>query len=363
LTEKYHKGIELTVMESEPDKVGTGYVSISREVMNELGLVPGDVIEITGKKITHALVWPFRYDKDKTIICMDGTIRKNAGVSLGDIVTVRPAKLKQATRIILAPLNQSIPSEFISYLKVRLMERQFYNPRPVTKGDIINVSIGIGGVFSLIVISVTPEHAGIVTDSTEIIIREEAVKEEALQILMTPSIKKFGSKDILEDVVANVLEALGFSVRVDHKVLSRAGTEVEIDVLGEKIVGDIKFIVYASCKNWDKPVEIGVVREELGRIHQMLLTPHVRVLVANSFTDSARREAIADGFVPIEIGEKVHEVNAEKAYLKVYEKLNKLFTGVAPKWMQDLAEKVKKIAEEIKRIGEELEKARGTYKF
>jgi len=182
LTEKYPKGIELTVMDSEPDKVGTGYVSISREVMNELGLVPGDVIEITGKKITHALVWPLRHNVDRTVIRMDGTIRKNAGVSLGDIVTVRPAKLKQATRIVLAPLNQSIPPDFISYAKTRLIERQFYNPRPVTKGDIINISIGIGGVFSFVVISVTPGPAGIVTDSTEIVIREEAVKEEALQV-------------------------------------------------------------------------------------------------------------------------------------------------------------------------------------
>jgi transitional endoplasmic reticulum ATPase len=113
---------------------------------------------------------------------MDGTIRKNAGVSLGDIVTVRPAKLKHATRIVLAPLNQSIPPDFISYAKTRLIERQFYNPRPVTKGDIINISIGIGGVFSFVVISVTPGPAGIVTDSTEIVIREEAVKEEALQV-------------------------------------------------------------------------------------------------------------------------------------------------------------------------------------
>jgi transitional endoplasmic reticulum ATPase len=182
LTEKYPKGIELTVMDSEPDKVGTGYVSISREVMNELGLVPGDVIEITGKKITHALVWPLRHNVDRTVIRMDGTIRKNAGVSLGDIVTVRPAKLKHATRIVLAPLNQSIPPDFISYAKTRLIERQFYNPRPVTKGDIINISIGIGGVFSFVVISVTPGPAGIVTDSTEIVIREEAVKEEALQV-------------------------------------------------------------------------------------------------------------------------------------------------------------------------------------
>jgi len=32
---------------------------------------------------------------DRTIIRMDGTTRKNAGVGLGDIITLRPAKLKK----------------------------------------------------------------------------------------------------------------------------------------------------------------------------------------------------------------------------------------------------------------------------
>jgi len=101
-----------------------------------------------------------------------------------------------------------------------------------------------------------------------------------------PSVRRFSSRDILEDVVASALEALGFSVRTDLKVTSRSGTEVEIDVLGEKVVGDAKFVVYASCKNWDKPVEVGVVREEFGRVLQMPLIPHVRVLVATAFTES-----------------------------------------------------------------------------
>jgi predicted ATP-grasp superfamily ATP-dependent carboligase len=46
-------------------------------------------------------------------------------------------------------------------------------------------------------------------------------------------------------------------------------------------------------------------------------------------------------------------------YQRVYEKLNKLFMGVAPKWMQELAERARTIAEEIKKLSEELEKAAG----
>jgi len=175
-------------------------------------------------------------------------------------------------------------------------------------------------------------------------------------------VKRFGARDPLEDVVASVLKSLGFSVKVDYKVAGRAGTEVEIDVWGEKAVDDMKFAVYASCKNWDRPVEVGVVREEFGRILQLPYIPHVRVIVASAFTESARREALADGFVVIETGEKVSEGNLERVYQRVYERLNRLLIGVAPRWMQELAEKARSIAEEIKKLSEELEKAAGTVK-
>jgi hypothetical protein len=597
---------------------------------------------------------------------MDGTIRKNAGVSLGDIVTIRPAKLKQATRIILAPLNQSIPLNLLSYLKVLLRERQFYNPRPVTKGDIINISIGIRGVFSFVVISVIPGPAGIVTDSTEIVIREGAVKEEELQIFSIPNLKEverhlnqipkedrrvlsvacaiiekimdkdhpslavksskegfieihspdekrvseivssvlkedlhvpdirtffykyllgfqpniiiegkdyekdcilkiypfavkyikdlasevnqyirvlnkpevkfklkelydegnflklsviqhsllisetkskseeflsyfFGiapellqtitiegiinkgyvnplvyeyvqqtiksmheqylkglkdlfkgifnkaeykyyedkyefcifrkpleesiyvyfspwpkyinirvnmpeksikaiviqglpansildyfekykeykgfiwifvnkektkiaiasntykseihdkllkilrdsfsidylgpkkpiierlGRDVLEDVVASVLKTLGFKIRVGHKIITKAGTEVEVDVWGEKNVENTTFIVYASCKNWDKPVETNVIREENGRIDVIDPKPHLKIIVAKSFSKEAKKEATTHGFLVIEIKEKIDKENAENAYWKVYKTLSKLF--------------------------------------
>jgi hypothetical protein len=52
---------------------------------------------------------------------------------------------------------------------------------------------------------------------------------------------------------------------------------------------------------------------------------HLKVIVAKSLSDSARKEADSYGFLVIELGEKIDENNAEKAYLKVYEILSKLF--------------------------------------
>ena len=187
-------------------------------------------------------------------------------------------------------------------------------------------------------------------------------KPVAVEVAKPPSkpvVERFGARDPLEDVVASVLKSLGFSVKIDYRIVSRAGTEVEVDVWAEKAVGDMRFAIYASCKNWDRPVEVGVIREEFGRILQLPFIPHVRVIVAPLFTESAKKEAYADGFVVVETGEKVAEENLEKVYQRVYEKLNKLFMGVAPKWMQELAEKARGIAEEIKKLSEELEKVAG----
>ena len=79
-------------------------------------------------------------------------------------------------------------------------------------------------------------------------------KSVAIEVAKAPSkpvqvVKRFSARDPLEDVVASVLKSLGFFVKVDHKIVSRAGTEVEVDVWAEKAVGDMRFAIYASCKN------------------------------------------------------------------------------------------------------------------
>jgi hypothetical protein len=55
------------------------------------------------------------------------------------------------------------------------------------------------------------------------------------------------------------------------------------------------------------------------------------MLVAPAFTYSAEREAVADDFLVMEVGERASRENAGNVYAKVYEELNKLFAGVAPR--------------------------------
>ena len=177
---------------------------------------------------------------------------------------------------------------------------------------------------------------------------------------MMPRIKRFDTKNILIDVVASALEDLGFVVKTEHVILEKEvisgrlqKQQITADVLGVKIIDDLKFTVYASCYNRNKPVGVNEVKYEYGVIRDMRFIPNVRILVANSFLEDAKKEAIEHGFVVIELGEVVSESNVDKAYLKVYEKLNKLFTEVSPKWMQNFVKEIKKLSEEIKKsLGE-----------
>jgi hypothetical protein len=154
--------------------------------------------------------------------------------------------------------------------------------------------------------------------------------------LIAPYIKKSkDSKDILEDIAARVLQDLGFSVKICDKVkiydrITRKEEKIEIDVQGEKRIKDTIFIVYSSCKNQDKdnPVDSDTVKKEIGRVIQLPYEPHIKILATSFIKDSAKDEARRNGFLVIEIGEKVREDNSSRVYLKLYETFNELFSRV-----------------------------------
>jgi hypothetical protein len=137
--------------------------------------------------------------------------------------------------------------------------------------------------------------------------------------------KSKDSKDILEDIVARVLQDFGFSVKI-----ARKEEKIELDVQGEKRIKDAEFKIYSSCKNQDKdnPVDSDTVKKEIGRVVQLPYKPHLKMLIASFINDSAKDEASRNGFLVIEIGEKVREDNSPKVYLKLYKTLNELFSRV-----------------------------------
>ncbi len=163
----------LKVDEARSRDVGRGIARIDPNVAKEMGLVAGDVIIIEGKKKTACIYWPgYPEDAGKENIRIDGTTRRNAGVSIDDKVKVRKAAAKQAERVTLAPTEELRIVGAEGYLL------QLLNGHVVTKGDIIELNI-MGRKLNLVVTSFSPaSEAVIIGDSTEIKISEKPAKEE-----------------------------------------------------------------------------------------------------------------------------------------------------------------------------------------
>ena len=71
--------IKLKVMEALQEEAYKGIVRIDSQTMKELGVHPGDVVEIQGNRLTVGIVdRAYPTDVGQNIIRMDGIIRRNA---------------------------------------------------------------------------------------------------------------------------------------------------------------------------------------------------------------------------------------------------------------------------------------------
>mgnify|MGYP000903196528 FL=1 len=113
--------------------VGRSIARIDPSCMEKLDLVDGDMIEIEGKKLTATTVASSQSDIGLEIIRIDGFIRKNAGTSLGEEVIVRKAQVKEAQKVVMAPVDQKI--------MIRGDVKRAFQGRVLSKGDIIVTGI------------------------------------------------------------------------------------------------------------------------------------------------------------------------------------------------------------------------------
>lgn len=113
--------------------VGRSIARIDPACMEKLDLLDGDMIEIEGRKLTATTVASSQSDIGLGIIRIDGYIRKNAGTSLGEEVTVRKAQVKEAQKVVMAPVDQQI--------MIRGDVKGAFQGRVLSKGDIIVTGI------------------------------------------------------------------------------------------------------------------------------------------------------------------------------------------------------------------------------
>jgi len=178
------KEVLLRVAEGLGQDVGAGRARLDAKTRIELDASPGDVIEIEGGKKTGAIVWRARpSDEGLGIIRIDNLTRKNARVGIGDKVIVRKAEPRIAERVVIAPaLPQSQKIQFGRGIE-SLVKRGLLK-RPVTTGDTIVVP-GIalfGNSLPFGVVKTDPKGIVLIGEETDIIVREEPVKEEMLTL-------------------------------------------------------------------------------------------------------------------------------------------------------------------------------------
>jgi transitional endoplasmic reticulum ATPase len=141
--------------------------------MQKLGISAGDVIEIINKRTTSAIAWPaYSEDQNRDIIRIDGFTRKNCGVAINEYVVVRPAKVKIALSITLAPVDMrlNVDEDFTNFVRNRLMERT------LVEGDTTLVMM-LGHAIPFTVSKTRPHGIIKVTTETRLTILNEPAPE------------------------------------------------------------------------------------------------------------------------------------------------------------------------------------------
>jgi transitional endoplasmic reticulum ATPase len=157
--------IQLRVAEAKHRDVGKRRARIDTLSMDRLGIKPGEVVELIGKRSTPVTVWPCEsQENDRDIIRIDGQTRKNVGVGLNDFLTVRKIRSKAARSVFLIPLGSntiSADSEFREFVKNRL------RGYPINEGDEISVGV-LGNSIDFVIQRIIPRTISRIAKSTKV---------------------------------------------------------------------------------------------------------------------------------------------------------------------------------------------------
>jgi len=173
--------VQLEVSKAYPNDSGRGIARLDPDTLLHLKLSPGDIIEIEGGESTAAKVWRAdRQDWNTDTVRIDGFTRQNADVGIGERVTIRKAEAEKADTLVLAPPEDAsvqFGSDAAGMVKRQILKR------PVVETDIVPVMSSTnhpfmrspGQAIPLIAVETEPEGVVLVTEDTEVELREEPI--------------------------------------------------------------------------------------------------------------------------------------------------------------------------------------------
>lgn len=211
----------IKVAELKPGEAGKGIARLDPELMAVLGIKIGDIALVTGNKKTavKVLAGPLE-DSNRGIIRLDGSTRRNAGISIDERVDVKKAETKEAEKITFSPTEELRLQGGEDFLVQALEGRAF------AKGDVLSLNI-MGNKLDLVVTSFSPTaEAAIMTSTTKVKINDKPVSKENMDV------PKVSYDDVggLGDVIGQIREMVELPLK-HPELFKRLGIEAPKGVL------------------------------------------------------------------------------------------------------------------------------------
>ncbi len=152
--------LQLTVSELSPRDAGRGLVRLAKAHLDALGLRSGGVVELRGARVTAARALPARSEDSAKGLMLDGLGRLNAGVALGEAVTIRAVQPEIAKAVTLEALSNAAPK--IADLRTLLQDRV------VCAGDRVRVELYGAKPLEFLVTGCEPSGAVLIGANTRL---------------------------------------------------------------------------------------------------------------------------------------------------------------------------------------------------
>ena len=277
------KELKIKVAEAYQEDLGKGIVRVDANLLKDIGVKPGDYVEIIGNKSAVALVdRALPADMGLSLIRMDGLLRRSASVGVGELVTIKKANVKPAEHVMLAPAQEGIRIQVDpNQLKKSLLGRAVVQGNIITLGgtsrrrnlmhssfddffgeDIFNLLSGrmfpqMGGAIKLVVAKSKPKGPVIIGPNTRIEISNEPAK-------MIERIPDITYEDIggLDEEIKKVREMVELPLR-NPEIFKQLGVEPPKGVLLYGPPGTGKTLLAKGVANESEANFISLVGSEV----------------------------------------------------------------------------------------------------
>ncbi|ELZ39976.1 AAA family ATPase [Halorubrum tebenquichense] len=163
-------GLRLTVRAAEKRDAGRGIARLPESARKRLALLSGDTVEVRGERTAVAKVWPGGPDAAEGSVLIDADTRANAGVKVGDTVTVAPVDVADADAVTLSAPGRLADVDVSREVIERALSRELRD-RPVTEGEAVHVE-RLGGLRFVVALT-DPAGTVRVTASTDVSVAYE----------------------------------------------------------------------------------------------------------------------------------------------------------------------------------------------